>query len=103
MDILFSVLNYLMENHLLVLVILLGHYSNDHRHYLIHLQVINVDIVLIIYYQSFHLVIVQNTARLRTILVEVAVKLVIVHQVLPDDHHHQQFQLHQLSSEFFLM
>jgi hypothetical protein len=33
----------------------------------------------------------------------VAVKLVIVHQVLPDDHHHQQFQLHQLSSEFFLM
>ncbi len=92
MGMLFSLLNYLTENNLLVLVILLARCNNDHRHYLVHRQVINVDIVLIIYYQPLHLVIVQNIVRLRMILVEVEVKLVIVHQVLPNDHHHQQVQ-----------
>ncbi len=103
MGILFSLSNFLIKSYLLVLVILLVRCNSDHRHYLVHHQVINVDIVPIIYYQLFHLVIVRNTVLLPMILVEVEVKLVIVHQILPNDHHHHQVQLHWFSFEFFFM
>ena len=57
-----------------------------------------VDIILIIYYKLLHLVIVQNIVRLPMIRVEVEVKLVIIHQVLPNDHHHLQIRFHRLPS-----
>jgi hypothetical protein len=74
MGMLLSSSNTLMENYLLVSDILLVRCNNDHRHDLVHRQVINDDIVLIIYYQLLH--------------------LVIVHRALPNDHHHQQVRFY---------
>ena len=88
------------NDHFSSMGILLVRCNNDHRRYLVHHQVINDDIVLIICYPLLHPVTVRNTVRLPMILVEVGVKLVLVHRVSPNDHHRLQVQFLGFSSSF---